>query len=106
MQWLTKIVERHANGWERAYEDILAGSDLPEENRADLRRRVERAGSFDSLVRRDLGRLEETDDPAAEMPRQDLVYGVTAGLLAGGAIMGLPFHLSFVLGMSRKADCW
>lgn len=66
---LKKIVERHPDGWRRAYEGALAGLDLPEEDRVDFGRRIEEAGGFESLVRRGLRRLKETDDPAAEMLR-------------------------------------
>jgi hypothetical protein len=58
-RWLREIVERHPNGWEQAHEDALAGSDLPEEDEAYLRRGIKEAGGFSPFARRNLQRLEE-----------------------------------------------
>ena len=113
-RWLREIVEeRRPDDLRQAYEDALAGSDLPEEDEADLRRGIERAEGFSSFVQRNLRRLEEaapaeeeTGNPAASIPHRDLMCGVVAGLVAGGVMMGNLFYFGFAVGMSRKAGCW
>jgi hypothetical protein len=55
---LGEIIERHSNDLEKAYEDALAESKLPDEDQAHLRERTDEAGGFSSFVLRDLQRLE------------------------------------------------
>ncbi len=113
-RWLREIVEHHPDVWEQAYEDALAESDLPEEDKADLREAAKEAGGFLPFAQRNLRRLEEaapgeeeqTGDPAANITRQDFLCGVAAGLLAGGVMMGNSFYFGFGVGMARKAECW
>ena len=113
-RWLREIVERHPDVWEQAYEDALAESDLPEEDKADLREAAKEAGGFLPFAQRNLRRLEEaapgeeeqTGDPAADITRQNFLCGVAAGLLAGGIMMENSFYFGFGVGMARKADCW
>ncbi len=88
-RWLWEIVERYSDNLEEAYEDALAASKLPEEDRAYLQKRTEEAGGFSSFVRRDLRRLEESapdgeehpGDPVASMTRRPYVQhrGRTGG---------------------------
>ncbi len=113
-RWLREIVEQHPTDWEQAYEDALAGSDLPEEDMGYLRRGAEEAGGFLPFVQRNLQRLEEaapgereqTSDPTEEMTHQGLICGAVAGIIAGGVMTGNSFYFGFGVGMSRKADCW
>ena len=115
-RWLREIVERHPDDdWEQAYEDALAESDLPEEDKAYLQKGVKEAEGFLPFAQRNLRRLEDaapgereqvTSDPTAEITRQNLMCGVAAGLVAGGVMMGNFFYFGFGVGMSRKAECW
>ncbi len=113
-RWLREIVERHPDVWEQAYEDALAESDLPEEDKDYLRGVVEEAGGFLPFVEHSLERLEEaapdkreqTGEPPTEMTHQDLVCGVAGSLVAAGFMMGNLFYFGFGIGMSRKAECW
>jgi hypothetical protein len=116
-RWLRGILERHPGGWEQAYEDVLAGSDLAGEEGSYLRKGVENAGGFAQFAQSNLERLEdaaplegepsEGEGATAEITHQDLVCGVAVGLVAGGVVMGNSFYFGFGVGMSRKAgDCW
>jgi hypothetical protein len=113
-RWLREIVEQHPGDWEQAYEAALSEANLTEEDEADLRRGVEKAGGFSLFIQHNLQRLEEaapgereqTGDPATEMTQQALISGVAVSLVAGGVMIGNSFYLGFGVGMARKADCW
>jgi hypothetical protein len=114
-RWLRETLDRHPDGWEQAYEDALAGSDLAGEEESYLRKGVENAGGFAQFAQSNLQRLEDaaplegepSEGTTAKITHQDLVCGVAAGLVAGGVVMGNSFYFGFGIGMSRKAgDCW
>ena len=114
-RWLRETLDRHPDGWEQAYEDALAGSDLAGEEESYLRKGVENAGGFAQFAQSNLRALEEaaplegepSEGTTAKITHQDLVCGVAAGLVAGGVVMGNSFYFGFGIGMSRKAgDCW
>lgn len=114
-RWMRETVERHPNDdWEQAYEDALAGSELPEEDKDDLRVVVNEAGGFLSFAKRNLRRLEEAypgkreqaGEPVVETTHEDLVCGVAASLVVGCVMTGNLFYFGFAVGMARKAGCW
>ncbi len=112
-RWLKEIIERYPDDWEQAYESALAGSDLPKEDEEYLRAGIDKAGGFVPFTRDNLRKLEEaapgegeTGDSSAQITRRDLMCGVTAGLLAGGTMMGNSFYFGFAVGVSRNNDCW
>lgn len=114
-QWLREIIDQRPGDWEKAFEDALAESDLPEEEKSYLQKGVQKAEGFLPFARCNLEMLEEAapggteqaaSDPAAEINRQNLMCGVAVGLLAGGVMMGNLFYFGFGVGMSRKAECW
>ena len=114
-RWLRETLDRHPEGWEQAYENALAGSDLAGEEESYLRKGVENAGGFAQFAQSNLQRLEDaaplegepSEGTTAKITHQDLVCGVAAGLVAGGVVMGNSFYFGFGIGMSRKAgDCW
>lgn len=111
--WLREILEQHQDDWDQAYQDALAGADLPEEDEDHLNKGVNEAGGFFSFAQSNLRRLEEaapsetqTGDSATKMEHEDLVCGVAVSLIAGGVMMGNSFYFGFAVGMSRKANCW